>query len=141
MSNIQFICSIVNRKLNVIYFMCIFIHMETETKILDKYMKKMFPFIINVSDIEPITRKVIVSRNNASRVLIEVHISIYVSPAHFCELMDSRVEIKMNQYMLRETSFMIKSLIPNVDENKIKFLFFPDIDSVTIFDNLTIPIN
>jgi len=121
--------------------MSIFIHMETETKMLDKYMKKMFPFIINVSDIEPITRKVIVSRNNASRVLIEVHISIYVSPAHFCELMDSRVEIKMNQYMLRETSFMIKSLIPNVDENKIKFLFFPDIDSVTIFDNLTIPIN
>jgi hypothetical protein len=137
MSNIQFICSIINRKLNVIYFMCIFIHMETETKMLDKYMRNMFPFIINVSDIEPITR----NRNNASRVLIEVHISIYVSPSHFCELMDNRVEIKMNQYMLRETSFMIKSLIPNVDENKIKFLFFPDIDSVTIFDNLTIPIN
>ena len=137
MSNIQFICSIINRKLNVIYFMCIFIHMETETKMLDKYMRKIFPFIINVSDVEPITR----NRNNASRVLIEVHISIYVSPSHFCELMDNRVEIKMNQYMLRETSFMIKSLIPNVDENKIKFLFFPDIDSVTIFDNLTIPIN
>jgi hypothetical protein len=137
MSNIQFICSIINRKLNVIYFMCIFIHMETETKMLDKYMRKMFPFIINVSDIEPITR----TQNNASRVLIEIHISIYVSPSHFCELMDNRVEIKMNQYMLRETSFMIKSLIPNVDENKIKFLFFPDIDSVTIFDNLTIPIN
>ena len=137
MSNIQFICSIINRKLNVIYFMCIFIHMETETKMLDKYMRKMFPFIINVSDVEPITR----NRNNASRVLIEVHISIYVSPSHFCELMDNRVEIKMNQYMLRETSFMIKSLIPNVDENKIKFLFFPDIDSVTVFDNLTIPIN
>ena len=117
--------------------MCIFIHMETETKMLDKYLRNMFPFIINVSDIEPITR----NRNNASRVIIEVHISIYVSPSHFCELMDNRVEIKMNQYMLRETSFMIKSLIPNVDENKIKFLFFPDIDSVTIFDNLTIPIN
>jgi len=121
--------------------MFIFIHMETETKMLDKYMKKMFPFIINVSDIEPITRKVIVSRNNASRVLTEIHISIYVSPSHFCELMDNRVEIKMNQYMLRETSSMIKSIIPDVDENKIKFLFFPDIDSVTIFDNLTIPIN
>jgi hypothetical protein len=55
--------------------------------------------------------------------------------------MDNRVEIKMNQYMLRETSSMIKSIIPDVDENKIKFLFFPDIDSVTIFDDLTIPIN
>ena len=118
--------------------MFIFIHMETETKMLDKYMKKMFPFIINVSGVELVkTRRQYKDRDSK----VKLHISIYVSPSHFCELMDNRVEIKMNQYMLRETSSMIKSLIPDVDENKIKFLFFPDIDSVTIFDNLTIPIN
>ena len=138
MSNIQFICSIINRKLNVIKFVFIFIHMETETKMLDKYMKKMFPFIINVSGVELVkTRRQYKDKDSK----VKLHISIYVSPSHFCELMDNRVEIKMNQYMLRETSSMIKSIIPDVDENKIKFLFFPDIDSVTIFDDLTIPIN
>jgi hypothetical protein len=55
--------------------------------------------------------------------------------------MDNRVDVKMNSYMLRETSSMIKSIIPDADESRIKFLFYPDIDSVTIFDNLTIPIN
>ena len=125
-------------KLNVINFMFIFIHMETETKMLDKYMKKMFPFIINVSEVELVnTRRQYKDKDSK----VKLHISIYVSPSHFCELMDNRVEIKMNQYMLRETSSMIKSIIPDVDENKIKFLFFPDIDSVTIFDDLIIPIN
>ena len=55
--------------------------------------------------------------------------------------MDNRVDVKMNSYMLKETSSMIKSLIPDTDVDRIKFLFFPDIDSVSIFDNLTIPIN
>ena len=40
--------------LDVIYFIIIIIHMETETKMLDKYMRKMFPFIINVSEVEPV---------------------------------------------------------------------------------------
>ena len=124
--------------LDVIYFIIIIIHMETETKMLDKYMRKMFPFIINVSEVEPVK----IRRHSKDRDFkVELRISIYVSPSHFCELMDNRVDVKMNSYMLRETSSMIKSIIPDADESRIKFLFFPDIDSVTIFDNLTIPIN
>lgn len=124
--------------LDVIYFIIIIIHMETETKMLDKYMRKMFPFIINVSEVEPVK----IRRHSKDRDFkVELRISIYVSPSHFCELMDNRVDVKMNSYMLKETSSMIKSLIPDADESKIKFLFYPDIDSVTIFDNLTIPIN
>ena len=124
--------------LDVIYFIIIIIHMETETKMLDKYMRKMFPFIINVSEVEPVK----IRRHSKDRDFkVELRISIYVSPSHFCELMDNRVDVVMNSYMLRETSSMIKSLIPDADESRIKFLFFPDIDSVTIFDNLTIPIN
>ena len=124
--------------LDVIYFIIIIIHMETETKILDKYMRKMFPFIINVSEVEPVrVRRISKDRD----FKVELRISIYVSPSHFCELMDNRVDVKLNNYMLRETSSMIKSIIPDVDESRIKFLFFPNIDSVTIFDNLTIPIN
>ena len=123
---------------DVIYFIIIIIHMETETKMLDKYMRKMFPFIINVSEVEPVK----IRRHSKDRDFkVELRISIYVSPSHFCELMDNRVDVKMNSYMLKETSSMIKSLIPDTDVDRIKFLFFPDIDSVTIFDNLTIPIN
>jgi len=122
----------------VIYFIIIIIHMEIETKLLDKYMRKMFPFIINVSEVESVR----VRRYSKDKDFnLELRISIYVSPSHFCELMDNRVDVVMNSYMLRETSSMIKSLIPGADESRIKFLFFPDIDSVTIFDNLTIPIN
>ena len=124
--------------LDVIYFIIIIIHMETETKMLDKYMRKMFPFIINVSEVEPVK----IRRHSKDRDFkVELRISIYVSPSHFCELMDNRVDVKMNSYMLKETSSMIKSLIPDTDVDRIKFLFFPDIDSVTIFDILTIPIN
>lgn len=124
--------------LDVIYFIIIIIDMETETKMLDKYMRKMFPFIINVSEVEPVK----IRRHSKDRDFkVELRISIYVSPSHFCELMDNRVDVKMNSYMLKETSSMIKSLIPDTDVDRIKFLFFPDIDSVTIFDNLTIPIN
>ena len=126
------------RVLYVIYFIIIIIYMETETKLLDKYMRKMFPFIINVSDIESVRVRRYSKDKNFN---LELRISIYVSPSHFCELMDNRVDVKMNSYMSRETSSMIKSLIPDADESRIKFLFFPDIDSVTIFDNLTIPIN
>lgn len=112
--------------------------MEIETKLLDKYMRKMFPFIINVSEVESVR----VRRYSKDKDFnLELRISIYVSPSHFCELMDNRVDVKMNSYMSRETSSMIKSLIPDADESRIKFLFFPDIDSVTIFNNLTIPIN
>ena len=126
------------RVLYVIYFIIIIIYMETETKLLDKYMRKMFPFIINVSEIESVRVRRYSKDKNFN---LELRISIYVSPSHFCELMDNRVDVVMNSYMLRETSSMIKSLIPDADESRIKFLFFPDIDSVTIFDNLTIPIN
>ena len=126
------------RVFDVIYFIIIITHMETETKLLDKYMRKMFPFIINVSEIESVRVRRYSKDKNFN---LELRISIYVSPSHFCELMDNRVDVVMNSYMLRETSSMIKSLIPDADESRIKFLFFPDIDSVTIFDNLTIPIN
>ena len=34
--------------------MFIITHMETETKMLDKYMRKMFPFIIRVEEVEPV---------------------------------------------------------------------------------------
>jgi hypothetical protein len=133
MSNIRFVSCIINRILDVISFIIIITYMETETKILDKLMRKMFPFIIRVEEVEPIR----VRRYSKDRDFkLELRVSIYVSPTHFCELMDNRVDVKLNNYMLKETSSMIKSIIPEIDESRIKFLFFPDIDSVTIFDGL-----
>ena len=138
MLKIDFIFSKINRSLNIIDFMFIIIHMETETKILDKYMRKMFPFIIRIEEIEHVGIR---RYSKDNKFNLELRIHIYVSPTHFCELMDNRVDIKMNEYLYMETSSMIKSLIPDVGEGRIKFIFFPDIDSVTIFDNLISPIN
>ena len=78
--------------------MFIITHMVTETKMLDKYMRKMFPFIIRVEEVDPIR----VRRYSKDRDFkLELRISIYVSPTHFCELMDNRVDVKLNNYMLK----------------------------------------
>jgi hypothetical protein len=108
---------------NLKYFVTFVLMNTPELFLLNKYFKTIFPFIIEVSGYD-------INKNNA------ININIYVSPTHFCELMDLRVDLKIKQYMLRETSSMIKCLIPDIDVERIKFLFFPDIDSVTIFDGI-----
>ena len=71
--------------------------METELKMLDKYLKKMYPFIINVDSIFESKRNTIYDPHTFSAVNKEsLHINIYVSPLHFCELMDDRVERNCN---------------------------------------------
>ena len=111
--------------------------MKTELKMLDKYLKKMYPFIINVDSIFESKRKTINDPHTFSPVNKEsLHINIYVSPLHFCELMDNRVEKKLQSLMLKQCGSLIKSIMTDCNPDKIKFLFFPDVDKVTIFDDI-----
>jgi hypothetical protein len=113
--------------------------MDGELKILNKYLKKMFPFIVEVDSIA--NRNKSYDRYNDTRCRINgnknsLNIHIYVSPLHFCELMDDRVEKKLQSLMLKQSTALIKSIITDCNPDNIKFLFFPDVDKVTIFDNI-----
>ena len=102
--------------------------MESELFMLNKYLKKMFPFVIEVENY--------VYEKSRSGDILEL--TIYVSPIHFCELMDNRIENKLRDMMMKESYTLIKSLLPEFKENNIRFLFYPNVDKVTIFDNIPV---
>ena len=102
--------------------------MEPELIILNKYLKKMFPFVIEVENY-------VYQKSRRGDIL---ELTIYVSPLHFCELMDNRIEIKLRDMMVTKSYTLIKSLFPEFKDNNIRFLFFPDVDKVTIFDDIPV---
>jgi hypothetical protein len=102
--------------------------MESELIILNKYLKKMFPFVIEVENY-------VYEKSRSGNIL---ELTIYVSPLHFCELMDARIDKKLRDIMMKESYTLIKSLLPEFKENNIRFLFYPDVDKVTIFDNIPV---
>ena len=40
--------------------------------------------------------------------------------------------------MMNESYTLIKSLLPEFKEDNIRFLFYPDVDKVTIFDDIPV---
>jgi hypothetical protein len=123
---------------NIIY---IFIHMDTpeftpEIKSLNKYLKKLYPFIVNVDSINYTkTRRVM----NSSQFNTRAMVNVYVSPRHFCELMDNRVSRKLEINMIKETIQFFQAVVnPDVHSNNLQYIFFPDVEEVTIFDGLDI---
>jgi hypothetical protein len=123
---------------NIIY---IFIHMDTpeftpEIKSLNKYLKKLYPFIVNVDSINYTkTRRVM----NSSQFNTRAMVNVYVSPRHYCELMDDRVSRKLENHMVKETTQFFQAVVnPDVHTNNLQYIFFPDVEEVTIFDGLDI---
>lgn len=116
--------------------------MSAELNILNKYLKKMYPFIIEVESIEngyegyDYDQGTNWSSAGMGRRTNFLKISIYVSPLHFCELMDDRVSKKLESIMVKQCSSLIKSIIPECNPDSVKFLFYPNVDKVTIFDDI-----
>jgi hypothetical protein len=115
--------------------------MDGELKILNKYLKKMYPFIIEVESIFFNYDEVSMLNNFSSSGMDRrdkdlLKINIYVSPLHFCELMDDRVEKKLQSLMQKQCGSLFKSIIPECNPDKLRFLFYPDVDKVTIFDDI-----
>lgn len=99
-----------------------------ELKMLNKFFKKDFPFIVEVSDC------VLENRRSMSSFAID----IYVSPQHFCELMYVEVERQVTTIMRKMSSQFLKALIPDLDmpTTEIMFRFFPKIEEETILPYL-----
>jgi hypothetical protein len=123
---------------NIIY---IFIHMDTpeftpEIKSLNKYLKKLYPFIVNVDSINYTKSRRVM---NSSQFNTRAMVNVYVSPRHYCELMDDRVSRKLENHMVKETIQFFQAVVnPDVHSNNLQYIFFPDVEEVTIFDGLDI---
>ena len=121
----------------------IFIHMETpeltpELKVMNKYLKQLFPFIVNIESISYAKSRQVISNHHA-KWTVKTRVSVYVSPRHFCELMDDRVSRKLENHMVKETIQFFQSMInPDINLNTLQFIFFPDVEDITIFDGLDI---
>jgi hypothetical protein len=111
-----------------------------ELKIVNKYFKEHFPFVLEVSDAGPpsdITPSRMRLKILGSREFNLLEIGIYISPTHFCELMDHRIEEKVNQKMKLLTSTFLKSVFTDWKGVELRLLFFPEINEQTILNQLT----
>jgi hypothetical protein len=111
-----------------------------ELKIVNKYFKERFPFVLEVADAGP-TSDMTPSRMRLKILGLEefkvLEIGMYISPTHFCELMDHRIEEKVNRRMKLLTSTFLKSVFTDWKGDELRLLFFPEINEQTILNQLT----
>jgi len=124
--------------------------MTSELLILNKYMKKLFPFILEVDSVYvgeelydsytwtlPTINYSTSGTSRRDKNLLKIN--IYVSPLHFCELMDERVERKIVNHIVDNCSSLLKSVVTSWDGNKPRILFFPSVEEKsTILEGLNI---
>ena len=97
--------------------------MNSELNILNKHFKKMFPFVIEVDGFTLERRKTL-------------YFDIFVSPVHYCELINNEVDKLINRYMIAKSADLIKSVLPDWDSGIVKFRFFPEVPELTVFNGL-----
>jgi hypothetical protein len=114
---------------------------SAELKIVNKYFKGKFPFILEVTDVGPSYKinpnRLRLHHSNSSREFELLEIGMYISPTHFCELMDHRIEEKVNQKMKLLSSTFLKSVFTDWKGIELRLLFFPEINEETILSQLT----
>jgi hypothetical protein len=125
-------------------------NMNSELLILNKYMKKLFPFILEVDSVyvgeeiyepwsstfnSPIIYNSTSGTSRRDKNILKIN--IYVSPLHFCELMDDRIEKKIVNHIIDNCSSLLKSVVTSWDGNKPRVLFFPSVgEKSTILEGL-----
>jgi hypothetical protein len=90
----------------------------------------MFPFVIEVVDFTLEPRK----EYGANPLCIDM----CVSPIHYCELIDDKVNDLINRYLFDNSTDLLKSVLPEWDGRVIKFRCHTTLDKFTIFDGLEI---
>lgn len=104
-----------------------------ELIIINKFFKKNFPFVIEVSEITLLNG--ISTRRLTTSNLLEIR--IYVSPTHFCELMDHRIESKVSDIIKLKSLSLLKSVFNYWDGGNIRILFYPEINEQTILKEIS----
>lgn len=98
--------------------------LSNETLVISSFLKRMFPFIVEISELT--LEKYRGSRNS-------LFLDVYVSPQHFCELMDPRIEQKVTDVIKEHTEQLIKCIVPDWNQSSpLFFRFFPTTNESTI---------
>ncbi len=96
-----------------------------EAKTLSVLLRRKFPFIIDISSC---------SFSGNKSVL---YLDVYVSPEHFCELMDTRVEKQVVNKITILSDKLIRSIFSDWNQKtSLIFRFFPEITKSTILNDL-----
>ena len=114
-----------------------------ELKIVNKFFKEKFPFVLEVADAGEadasinriLSCKSCKDEYKSKYTLLEI--GMYVTPTHFCELMDHRIEAKVISKMKLITSQFLRSVFTDWKGEEIRLLFFPEINEQTILNQLT----
>lgn len=93
--------------------------MNPEVNLLDKFIKKEYPFVLEVLGYDVTTYR----GDTDGRLCIDIK----VSSSHFCELyLDEDIELKVKQHMSSKLSPMIRAVISEWNGNGwLSFRFFP----------------
>lgn len=93
--------------------------MNPEVKILNKFIKKEYPFVTEVLGYDITTYR----GDTDGRLFIDIE----VSSSHFCELyLNENITYKVNNHMLSKLSPMIRAVISEWTGNgSLLFRFFP----------------
>lgn len=106
-------------------------NLKPEVELLNKNLKRMYPFILNVCGVE------IISKIREYSPSMEIYLE--VSPLHICELCNPNTERTIQKLLKTETSSLIKCIFSEWDGSPIRFIFFPTMpEKITIFDSLNI---
>ena len=108
--------------------------MTPELILLNKYVKKIFPFITSISSTE-------VVNTNSIGMDTRLDVNIYLSATHYCEVQYNwGTEQKILKQMNDKTNHIFKSIIGDWNGKQINFRFFPDVNIVkpTILEELNI---
>lgn len=110
---------------------------KIDPKPLFRYMKRMFPFIVDVVKIEKHKPVILYDPNSFQPVsgeLFEIHVSL--SPTHFSEVFSNDTTKKtLRDVMILSLSGLIRCMYENVKEGAIQFEFVPD-KSETLLEDM-----
>ena len=103
-------------------------NLKPEVELLNKNLKRMYPFILNVCGVEIIS----------TTYSLSMEVYLEVSPLHYCELSSNpNTERTIQKLLKTETSSLIKCIFSEWDGSPIRFIFFPTMsEKITIFDSL-----
>ena len=91
---------------------------SAETILLDKFLKREFPFIVEVSSYE---------LKHQNKLL---YLNIYVSPQHFCELYfnGENIESRFEKFIYDNFGGLIKSIIIDWTMVRLSIRYYPVMD-------------
>lgn len=101
---------------------------DLDTKPLFRYVKKTFPFVVDISSID---REISTIAFNTTTLLPErgniFQVNVILTPTHFSEVFqDEELRLKLHRLMVEKLTDLIRCMYDNVRPEEIQFVFHPE---------------